>query len=192
MTSKVEIANIAFVYLGAELISDFSDDSREANAVNAIWDIMRKAELRSYPYNFATETVELARNTTTPLTRYDYSHALPSQLLRVWTVYDEDENIVSDFKIEGSNIVSNEDRLIIKYTKDITDTTKWDALFVNVMAYAVAKGLAYHLTSTGSMVERATNAYFNAVNEAKMANASEDIMDKLGDGTSTFINVRYF
>lgn len=191
MTSKVEIANNAFVFLGASLINDFTDDSTEANAVNAIWDLTRKAELRSFPYNFATETVELARNTTTPLTRYDYSHALPSQLLRIWTVYDENENVVNDFQMEGSNIVSDEDRLIIKYTKDITDETKWDALFVQVMVYAIAKQLAYKITANGSMVERAKNDYFNAVNEAKMANSTEDPMDILGNGTNTFIQVRY-
>lgn len=59
MRSKVDVANRAMQHIGSARISSFSDTSRQASEVSAMYDVLRRAELRTASWRFATRRIAL-------------------------------------------------------------------------------------------------------------------------------------
>jgi hypothetical protein len=65
---------------------------------------------------------------------YDHQYQLPSDYLRLKEIYDDTDK----FQITGDVIMSNSSDMQIKYVKQITDTTKFDPLFIEVFVLQLA------------------------------------------------------
>ena len=75
--SIVDIANKALTYLGADAITNVSDDTVEGRAINRIFEQSRDYCLRDHPWNFALIRVALAADTTSPVWEYTNSFSWP-------------------------------------------------------------------------------------------------------------------
>lgn len=186
MSSIVQICNSALVTLGAETINSLTEGSTEANVCNAKWNFIRKSQLRLHPWNFAIGRTELAASVTTPTFRYTYQYPLPSDNLRLLRVYMD-----GDYKVEQNNILTDETSCKIKYIKDITDVTKWDSLFTEVVIGKLALELAYTLPATRTMIDAMAQLYERALQNAKNVDGSEDYPDDFGQFESELITTRY-
>lgn len=193
MASAIEIANRALTKLGERRILAFTDDTKQARDVNSMFAVVRDAELRSSRWRFALARAQLPALSTAPAFGYERQFQLPNDCLKVLEVgfyspgvdlsdYVQTDN--SDYAVEGSVILSNlEAPLNLRYVKQVTDPTLFDALFVEAFACRLAAELAEPLTESGSKKETAWREYDRAKSEAIRANSIERPPHKAADDT---------
>lgn len=157
-TSPVEICNIAADLCGERAISSISPPSTETEKLFARhYDEQRQQLLRQGVWNFAATRMLISRNTTDPEFDYADAYDLPVDCLRVLSVGDIDFRGSTQFVVEGRQILMNNsgaDSLKLRYIKDVTDVTKWDAGFRRLMVIQLALQVAYQITKKEKIIER--------------------------------------
>jgi hypothetical protein len=176
VASIVDVCNRALQKLGADRIISLTQDSVSARACNLAYEPVRDAELRLHPWNFAISRAQLAADATAPEYGYDYSYTLPSDCLRVLTNDPNEAAYPTDWKIEGRKILTNDAApLQIRYITRITDTTKYDALFNEMLSCKLAMEMCEELTQSNSKRQLAAEEYKQTTREARKMNAFENI-----------------
>ena len=112
MASEVQICNLALAKVGDEQITSLTENSKAARLCNLVYEPMRDTTLRSHPWNFAIQRVELAASTETPSYEYNAQFALPSDFLRLLGTNMLD---AAKFTVEGNLLLCNASALKIKY-----------------------------------------------------------------------------
>jgi hypothetical protein len=186
MASQVSIINVALSRLGANPITSLSETAAEATHASNLWDVARQSALRDHPWNFAVTEVELSAVVGSTSQNYTYVYQLPADCLRLLEYYDN-----RDFKVNGRTILSNDTTCVIKYVKDVTDTTLWDSAFVDVMAQRLAAELAYPLTKSQATADTQFNLYERKLAKARFIDSTEDIQDAIGSTDSWLISARF-
>lgn len=190
--SKVQVCNSALVQLGANKISNFDENSAEANACSTKWDIVRRDLLRNHPWNFAIRRRQIAASVGEPTYKYAYKFTLPAECIRLIQVYTN-----RDYRLEGRSILTSRvddpsaPRLDIKYVADVEDPSEWDAAFVNVVVFRLAMELAYALPAKETQIDRMAALYTDFLQKAKSIDGSEDIDDHLDPSMPEILSVRY-
>jgi hypothetical protein len=185
MASQIEISNFALVGLGADPISALTEQTNEALTINVAWDICRRSLLRAHYWNFAIVRIELAQSSIAPNHGYQYKFALPSDCLRVIQVYQN-----NDYKLENGFIVTNTDRVKLKYVADIKDTTYWSADFTELMVDKLKAEIAFSVTRDKDLVQLSHQILNAKLAQANWTDASEDIEDAFLYGSTSLIEVR--
>jgi hypothetical protein len=144
--SPTNIVNQALERFGARPITDLiTDTSVNAQKARRVYDQTRTALLRSHFWRFARARATLSTSTT-PDFEWDYQFDLPSDFLRMISVYDDGaaENQLSDdsYALEGKKILSQSATLYIRYIKNVGDVNLMDPLFIEVFILMLAKKLA--------------------------------------------------
>lgn len=142
--SSVEICNTALTLIGAPTIVSLKANSREAKACDSIYNPSRRAVLAMHPWTFAQVRVTTAPDAETPDFNYTYQHSFPSDALVIKPV-GKSRHSQQDYKIEGRKILTDEDTLYLRYTKDLTDTSLFSDLFADALAHHIAWKLAISL-----------------------------------------------
>jgi hypothetical protein len=186
MADKLEIMNVALARIGANSITSETEGSTEARLVVNHWSIARLAVLREHAWNFAATDVELAQVAGYAGFEFKYAYALPADCVRLLQFYGN-----PTFRVQGGRVLTNEPVCKIKYVADITDTSKWDASFSDVLAQRLAVDIAYALTKSQAAADSAYALYTNKLRVAKHTDATEDTMDALGGDSSIYIAARY-
>lgn len=170
IVSEVLICNMALSLLGVNTITNLTTDTtKEAVTCSLFYDNVRKSLLRSHPWNFAIARSELAMLSSAPAFEFDYQYSLPADCLRALKLYNTNE----EFKIEGRYLLTNSDTVKLMYIKDITDTSLFDANFVEMFSLALASVMAYGLTGTSKLNELANARYMQLKREAKQWDGQE-------------------
>lgn len=174
MASETSISNRALQKLGAARITSLSESSSEARACNAVYEILRDAELRAHPWNFATARAQLSADSIPPAFGKANSFNLPVDCLKV---REDDVNTLNkDWLIEGRKILTDEGGpLNLRYTKKVEDVSLMDPLFQEVLSCRMAIEMCEELTQSNSKKESLKDDYKNAVREARRSNAIERI-----------------
>lgn len=193
MTSVTDISNLALTRIGHSQISNLDENSKGADLCTLHYPICRDAVLRAHPWNFAIRRATLAQSATTPNHEFTYYHVLPSDCLKVirtnWEAdgltstaiysYPDSFNIWdSEYRIEsvsgvGKCIATHESVVKIEYIAQITDTSLFDPLFVDLLAQRMAAELAPAFTDTQSMSKAMWDIYQAKLAEARTTDAQE-------------------
>jgi hypothetical protein len=99
----------------------------------------------------------------------------------------------SDYEIIGPNLYCDEPQAIIQYVNNVTDTTRFDSLFVNALTFKLASMIATPLRQDGGILEKECLAeYKAALKEARTKNAGEKQARRFNlIGSSLFNRARY-
>lgn len=157
VTSDTEICNLALADLGHYKISAIGESTKEGLLTDLFYGPTRDALLRSHPWNWAVKRVELSYDTNdTPTFEYDYAFPLPSDFLKmIRTSIEADGFNDGDWRIEygtnGSVLVCNDDTISIEYVARIEDVSRYDPLFVEVLAKMLAIKMCMRLTDNASL-----------------------------------------
>lgn len=149
-TNTTQLCNFALALVGEkEIASIDDDDSREANLCKAHFDQTVDEELRSYVWNAAESQQELVKRSEPskqPLFDYEFIYALPNDpfCLRVLQVNDD----VERYRVSGRSLLSDEDKIILRYTKRIIDVNEMDSLLEKVIYTQLAIKIAWPLTQS--------------------------------------------
>ena len=175
MASVIDICNRALQKLGAERITSLTQNSVSARACNLAYEHVRDAELRSHTWNFSIKRAGLAADADVPAYGFDHKYTLPSDCLRLLPNDYQEGAYSSDWKVEGRKILTNDDApLNIRYISRITDTTQYDALFIEALACKMAMEMCEELTQSNSKRELAYKEYINTMRDARRMNAFEN------------------
>lgn len=161
MASVVQIWRQALVYAGSRAtVQNQTDATREAQALNNIWEATRDTALSEFWWDFLTAKRTLSELSEDPPSEWDYVYQQPSDCLEVRYLIDPDcatRNEDDPIPFEtGFGTGASEPKVIwtdlegaeVCYTKKITDVNKWSAAFRDALAWRLAVGLA--MTEIGS------------------------------------------
>lgn len=147
MTSVVDICNLALSNkLGANRITSLTEDSKGARAVNLAYEPVRDMLLRSHPWKFTKKRVVLAPLVSGPAFGYDYAYEEPGDSIRVLDVDTDYAWVLED----GEILTDEGPTLNIIYQKIITDSTKFDPLFIEILSTRLAYQVCEEITQSAS------------------------------------------
>ena len=150
--SETSIANLALSKIGVPRITNIdTTTSVTAQQCREHYDITRDQLLRSHEWGFALARSTITADTATPDFEWDHQYSLPADCLRALSLYDTDY----PYAIEGTKLLTDSDTVELKYISQITDPTKFDPLFVEVLVLQLAVNLATVLTQDVNLAERA-------------------------------------
>jgi hypothetical protein len=158
VTSAEQIVNMALTKLGHDEITTIGE-ANKAGRLSERWYVpVRDALLRSHPWNFAVKRASLASSATdTPEFEYEYSYPLPSDFLKMIRTYAESEGFEDDYRIEhgtdGTVLRSHDDSDVeIEYIARVTDVSRYDPIFVQVLALNLAAGMCMALADNANLL----------------------------------------
>ena len=167
-TDKTDICNLALSRIGAKEVTTAeltADTETKAKHCNRNYEQTRDALLRSNSWRFASDRAALTQVATPP---FEYSHAykLPDDFLLMKSIYDSsraDNKYRKPYDIEGVLIKLNETSCMIKYTKKVTDVTKFDPLFTEVFVLSLALKLVMPLSQDRALYDEIKDELYKQV-----------------------------
>lgn len=185
MASQTDICNGAAILLGAAPINAITDQTNQARAFNAVWNLELDNELRAHVWKFSIARASLPALSDVPASGpYTQMFELPSGCLRCLQIGDSYPGLdlsdfrsgatTDDYSIEGQTILSNLPApLSIRYVSQITDPGLFDACFARLLAARLADTCCYRITESEARKPKCMAAYKQALMDGLRANALE-------------------
>lgn len=152
--NKESIANQALLELGGNGIVSFDDETLESNLVKQTYFTKVQNYLSLSGWHFAIKKQQLTRLTETPVNKWTYIYELPSDIIKLVTIYNS-SNVSSSStnNYERANerrIYSDDTELYADYVYYI-DESFWPHWFLSFVIAAYAADIAYSLTRDQSL-----------------------------------------
>lgn len=149
----VSICNIAMIAVGEDLVTSvFPPDPNKRAILSAQrYDDVRRAVLRSFPWNCAKKYAQPAAAPAAPAFGYDNAYPLPADCLRVVMLVDGDGNPLENtpWEVVGNQLLTDADSPVnLVYIYDLQDPTQFDPLLVHAVGDALGAELAEPLTQS--------------------------------------------
>lgn len=159
--SNTSICNMALTRIGAKRINDYddaSDTKPEAIQCRLHFEQTAKALIRSHWWRFAKHRVQLSQDTADPAFQWTYAYLLPNDFLRAILVYDGSDlpsgRTYVSYELEGQRLLIDESAVYLKYIRWVSDVTKWDPMFNEVMILKLALKLVIPLSQDVSKLKQ--------------------------------------
>lgn len=146
-TSDIEICNMALDKLNQENITSLDENTKSAKKCKLWYDTIRKSLLMNLNATFSIDRAVLAEvKDFIPVYGYEKAFALPPDCLQVLNLGNPLEDRLK--QIEGEYFYCDEGikNVEIRYIKDVTDVTLFDAEFTILLAYALAEEICVPIT----------------------------------------------
>lgn len=163
ITSKTDIGNLALDLLSAGTVNDIeSPTTATETLLNRWYDQSRRKILREHPWNFAIKRQVLAAESTVPAFGWSKAFPVPTDFIRILQVEGDDGQIFpsSQYQVENVNGVrcilldTEASELRLVYVYDITDVTRFDPMFIDLLAYEIALSVAFKVTESNTNIDR--------------------------------------
>jgi len=171
VSDAVSVVNQALLAVGADPITTFGDETTESKVAAVRYAPIKRAFLRSYPWNCATRRVALTEYPTPPISGFDKQFNLPPNSVRILQVWAGDmqpeayRNGERAYSIEGSKLLINETAVSVVYVEDIPE-----AEFDSHVEEALVAKLAFEFSYT-FVASNTTQQQFSVISEAKLQEA---------------------
>lgn len=186
--SKVSITNQALNRLNVSQILSLTDNSKQARAMNLVFDRVYEEALTIRNWNFATTRTQLGRLTAQPNSGYDYQYQLPTDCLRIIKVVSTSLYEI-EYKVEGTALLTDETEVYVVYVKRILDFGTLPPIFTSYLILALANEVCFGLTGNVSLQDRLVSEMMDKLEKAKKADSTEGAPKSKVN--STVINRRY-
>lgn len=192
MASQVDIANLALTMLGnASRITSLTENSKAANAINAVYDMCRLAELRAYRWAFAIKRATLPALASPPAWGFGNAFQLPTdylsliqaaEILAIPALSDYSNSDNAQWAIESGQILTDLGApLPIRYVRNVTDEGEFDPLFNMAFAGRLAATTCETITGSNTKRQLAQAEYKDAIKSALRINAIERAPSSIAD-----------
>ena len=191
MASVVNMCNSALNLLGASTIAALTDDTKNARLCNQRYEPVRNRVFRSHAWNCLHKRVQLAQNSTAPVVEYDHAYALPSDCLRVLKIHNGTTDSIAtalDYKLEGRNIVTDQDTIFLIYIALDTDPNNYDSYLREAISHQLAADLCYAITNNAALANNYMTRADERLREARFIDATENSLDTVE--ANEFTNAR--
>lgn len=181
--SEVTICTNALLQLGSQPISSFDENTDSARLCSNLWEQTRDGVLRAHPWNCAVRRVSLAPSAVVPVYGFSFAFDFPPDMLRLL-----EADTLGNYKVEGRQILADENPLLIKYIYMNEDVPSYDALLVEALTAAMKAALAYPITKSTTKERETLDLYLERLRLARTVDAQEDTSDAIG--TSQLLGAR--
>ncbi len=120
------------------------------------YETTRDALIRSYAWRFASGRATLTEDDDTPDFEWEFQYGLPDDFMLMKSIYEgrfSSDNF-RNYALEGQLLLTNESTMEIRYVKKVTDPTKFDSLFVEVLVLALADKLIGPLAGGDARIQK--------------------------------------
>lgn len=156
----LDVLNLALLQLNHGSLTSLQDPNNPAGTSGTLlYDQCRRSLIRNFNWNFArTRGYADLLPTETPAFDYSYYYTLPANLVKlIWVGKDytrsnpirydhEGDRILVDAISTGASATTPATRIEILYSRDVTDATKWDPLFMDAIVLEMAVRLCVPVT----------------------------------------------
>lgn len=183
MASEVEICNLGLRHLGVKRIASISppDSNQAARDCALFYPQNRDTVLRDHEWNFAHKRRAMTLFTipTDYLGKYLYAYVFPPDCLKPRKVYPPSGTTDKPFEIMRMPtlekvIFTDVEEAVLSYTMKVTNSSWFDAEFVQALGLMMGATLARPLTKSHKAAEALLKQYFLALPQAKTSNTKED------------------
>lgn len=202
--SREDIVSQGYGLLRADSVADFDEGTNEADIAALFYGDFVLDILTRYPWSFATKKRRLNQDSTAPVNEFQYSHIIPGEALRIWSVYDSDAVgavPIKQFDIAyadgGRRIYSNCAELWADYTIYASEAI-WPGYFVHFAIHAWAALTAMSITDQPDIAQKYQGLAWGAGNENELGGkygvaCKIDAMQKPGENiqSSPLIEARF-
>ena len=172
--THTEIANLALGHIGESTIADYDEQTPVAEVIRTAWANTRDVCLRMFRWNFATARVALSSVDPPADESYGFAYQLPADYLRCLQFNGVDAgHSLTEFRIEGTTLLSDEETANLRYIRRIENPAEWDPSFVRAFSFKLAATVAPRITTSSAVADRLNSAFTDAIADAKQANAIE-------------------
>lgn len=169
--SEVSICNLALTRIGEQPITSLDESSLRARLCARFFPLVRDAELRDHNWNACIKRVKLTQDVTAQ-PGFAFAYALPADYVFLLEIIGAPEQ--APYKIENGYLLTDLTEASIRYVFKSTNTQGWDALFVDVLAWRLAKDLAIPITGSASVRNAMDAEYARAIPKARTRDGQED------------------
>jgi hypothetical protein len=184
--NKTDIANLALQYLGAAPITSLDENSKEASIIKQVFSSNVNSLLQEHNWNFAIKRVTLSPLVEKPVYEYEYLFKKPSDCLRVIKI----EPIEYEFTIEGENILTNTDKISLKYVSLVDNASLFSPMFAELLAIKIATNVSYSIISNATLNSNLFEIYQRKLVVARSMDAKEGTPEKVGIYGNTWLDAR--
>lgn len=191
MPTKIDVANLAALKLGAEWISSFNDETKFARSIKLCYDRLLYAELAKNRWAFAIKRASLPALANAPAWGFERQFLLPVDCLRLDWVNGAGRSeylanflpdSTSPFKVEGSNILTDlEAPLQIRYVGKIDNPELWDPCFLDAFAARLAAEVCEAVTQSDSKKKMLWSEYESSIATARRMSAIQNPPSSIPD-----------
>lgn len=176
MASKTDIANRALSKLGEQRVSNVdTDNSKAAKVIRYMFDIVRDEMIAKYPWNFAIERAQIAKDSASPAWGFDNRYALPVDFLSLLEIKGKPK-----YKIEGRYIVTNDNSpIFIRYIKRVVNTGDFDPVFVETFSSRLAYEGCEEITQSNTKKEALWQELQMNIKDAYASDAIQELPEDL-------------
>jgi hypothetical protein len=186
--SGIDICSRALILIGADPITSFDDGSTEALvSVNMYEDIARAALVNSR-WRFATNQAVLNLLSDAPTGRYNKAYQLPSDILMLHAVTNEDSPI--EYQLYGSKVyadTTDADVIIADYSFRAEEQS-WPSYFTLAVEYALATVFATSIARDSTLGGLMQGQAERSMAKARSLDSQQQTARKLT--TSRFVTER--
>lgn len=193
-SAPVVICNQALSWLGATRIIELGEDTPEGRLCNENYDPLRESVLEEYEWSFAVRRTTISA----PLdddeeTRDAYDGmnrfllADEEGVIRILQVANNPkfhEADSTEWYMEQNYIITNLEKVYVRYIFSLVDTNKFSSNFVQALAARIAVDLALPITES---TERATAMYQLYVQKLQIAQNTDGIQGRTRRVRSTWM-----
>ena len=187
--SKVSIVNRALALLGANRITNLTDETREAKVVNNMYEGSLKSILCECCWNFATKRRMLNMVSDTPSWGGGNMFQLPADMIRLFEVSTSEP-----YTIEGNKLITVAKEIGIKYTYLNNDDSIYPPYFEDAFVYKLAHDICYDLTNSASRSNELLDMYeghYLPVAKSKNARDKSPVQVKDSDWVNSVYSARW-
>jgi len=175
MASKITICSNALLQLGAQTIASFDEGTDLSKLCSNLWPQTLDGVLRAHPWNCAIKRVSLAPSATAPVYLFAFAFDLPGDFLRLL-----DADTEGNYKVEGRQVVADENPLLIQYVYRNENVPSYDALLIEALTAAMKAALAYPVTKSTTKESETLALYFERLRFARAVDGQEGTPDAIG------------
>lgn len=161
--TKIQVCNLALNLIGANEIESFTDNSREAQLLNANYELWVHQCFSKYNWRFATTAAQCTQQAVCPIPQWKYAYLIPGDLIDIDSVYLNKVTPIYDTSVNPPNVIGYKnamagdkmfwkdyalysgsllctnvkDGVWVQYRKRVAEPT-WPASFINYVAYYIA------------------------------------------------------
>lgn len=177
----IDIINNALNYLGQQSIQSVDEQNDRARKCKQFYDVARKELLRKQDWGFAQEEVALNKLPKENYLERKYVYAYPANALFIKKIFNKESiRLRRNFEyrvatLDGQKVIcSNEREPKAIITKDVSDTTLFDATFREALSYLLASKVAMALTGDAEIFRLALQQFQISINDATLVNKQEE------------------
>jgi len=183
--SETSICNSALIKVGSkQLITSLTQGTPNATLCGEQYPKIRDELLRSHNWNFASRWQELETTGNTPTAAYDYEFQLPTDLIRVIHVANNDRGSGTiPYDLYNDKLYCDSNQVFLKYISKVTDPNLFPADFREALASALAYDISYAMTDSNSVRDSLEKQARRSLSRAKTADAQENYPERMPEGS---------